>query len=70
MLSEAAIRSTDSCNCKPNLRTFLGWMNVPPISEPAPSPLRFVSLHDLLLLFSFVQLHHHSNQYLFSSHYF
>lgn len=48
----------------------LGWLNVPPISEPAPSPLRLLSLRDLLLVLSFVQSHHHSNTYLLTSHYF
>lgn len=66
----AAIRTTDSCKRKTNLSTFLGWLNVRPISQPAPSPLKFIFLYDLLLLLGFVQLSHHSNKYLLISHYF
>lgn len=53
---KAACRITDSCKCKTNLCTFLAWLSVPQNSESAPSPLRFISHHDLLLLLTFLPI--------------
>lgn len=39
--------------CKTNLCTLPAWLNVPQISHPVLSPLRVISLQNLLLLLSF-----------------